>query len=70
VTTCKMIRWEYFYAMGNNCRLHGMATHEAQTVLDQVGMWANDAENFWTGFMYGRDNNVVSLPSINSVDAV
>jgi len=66
--TATMYRWEYFYAMGNNCRLHGMTSHEAQEVIDACLCWANDAENFWTGFMYGRDDAIASLPSIDSID--
>lgn len=53
--------------MGNNCRLHGMASHEAQAVIDAIDCWANDAECFWTGYMYGRDEAIVSLPAITNV---
>ena len=63
----QMYRWEYFHAMGNNCRLHGMASHEAQSVIDATPCFANDANCFWTGFMYGRDDCIVSLPSIDNV---
>jgi hypothetical protein len=63
----QMYRWEYFHAMGNNCRLHGMSSHDAQSVIEATPRFANDTENFWTGFMYGRDDCIVSLPSIDNV---
>ena len=53
--------------MGNNCRLHGMSSHDAQAVIEATPRFANDTENFWTGFMYGRDDCIVSLPSIDNV---
>lgn len=69
MSTLKMYRWEYFHAMGNNCRLHGMSSHDAQTVIDKAAGagFFNDFENFWTGFLYGRSDQIASLPNKDSV---
>jgi hypothetical protein len=66
-TVIQTIRWEYFYAMGNNCRLHGMNANQAETVIEQSAGFANDFEDFWTGYLNGRSDEIVALPSIDNV---
>ena len=58
-----MYRWEYFYAMGNNCRLHGMTANQAETVIEQSAGFANDFEDFWTGYLNGSSDEIAALPS-------
>jgi hypothetical protein len=65
--TPKMFRWQYFTTMGNNCRLQGMSQEEAQEVIDAVSRSPIDGDNFWNGFLYGRDELVESLPSLSEL---
>jgi hypothetical protein len=57
-----MPRWEYFQIMGNNCRVHGMNLKEAERALDSALPNREDYEDFWTGYRYGKSDEVQALP--------
>jgi hypothetical protein len=62
VETPKMFRWQYFITMGNNCRLKGMSQSQAQEIIDLEAEQTDDGDNFWHGFLDGREEEIQQLP--------
>ena len=65
--TPKMPRWQYFQAMGNNCRVHGMRQKEAEIAVESALPNPEDYEHFWTGYQYGKSDDVQALPSRSEI---
>lgn len=57
-------RWHYFQTMGNNCRVTGLLTAEAEKLIDSRAQRMEDRNNFWFGFRKGTVNEFVPLPSL------
>jgi hypothetical protein len=65
--TPKMPRWQYFSAMGNNCRVNGMNLKEAEIAVESALPNREDYEYFWTGYQYGKSDEVQALPSRSEI---
>jgi len=61
IDTPTMFRWQYFNLMGNNCRLLGLSQNEAQEVINAASRSPGDGDNFWHGFLYGREEIIQEL---------
>jgi len=63
----KMPRWEYFHAMGNNCRVHGLNYRDAERAVESALPGPDDYEHFWNGYHYGRVDEVQALTSRSEI---
>ena len=60
-----------FYDLGNNCKLLGLDQEVCKTLLENEDLdlthpegedyHYNDADNFWYGFVYGTNKEIVSI---------
>lgn len=58
-------RSDYFQTLGNNARLTGKDSKEAEKLISTIGQKIEDFNNFWYGFHRGKNTEVKTLPDIS-----
>lgn len=56
-------RWLHFQTVGNNTRLLGKHSIEAQKIIDTIGESIEDHNNFWHGYHRGKNTEIIDINS-------